>query len=296
VLAPFTPQPSWNAYLARASDGLSYGLPLAAGGAAWTARRFAPRRIGTQMVVLRSSLRVFWSQTWVLFAAVATGYALTLICEIVAVSPIAGGANLWVLVTFLGMAAGAVGIGYILGAYAPLPLALPLAVFGTFEWVAFPQMDGVNTWWRNITGYSLYSCCDRFALVPDPRAIGAPLLIAAAVASAAVMCVKVRWTRLAIPSVLALAIALLLANAIVYGTAPTAGAARPASDLHCEGDSPTVCFLPEEWKLGGSKDVEHTIRDAYAHAIGNGLTLPPIVTTVAEFKRSDSVFLQMPFV
>ncbi|MFC6356551.1 hypothetical protein [Luethyella okanaganae] len=189
----------------------------------------------------------------------------------------------------------AVGAGWLLGNLLPVPIAIPVAIFGLLQWVTYPLIDAVNLSWRNIAGYAVFACCDLVNFEPDLRAVLAPLVIAAAIAILVILSIRRRLLYWAIPAVPLIALAVIAANAIVVGTGPTGGELRPAADLRCtQEQEPTVCLFPETIAAGGGPIIA-TLTDGYRSAQDHGVSLPERVsatsseavdssaTTVADF-------------
>lgn len=278
VLSPITPAPYWNNYLTWTSDGLQYGLPLAAGGAAWTARQARPLRHEWKLGS-RGALRILWAHLWPLFAAVGTGILLTIVSEIIHDGlPAPTWPNLFILLTFAAMAMTAIGAGWLLGTLLPAPVAVPIAIFGILQWAVFPLTDGSNTSWRNMTGYAVFMCCEFVNNIPDPRAIFAPVIIGVALGLIAILSVRyevIYWASAAVPL---LAISIFAAHALAVGTSATGGQLRSAADLDCNHDtSLTVCLLPET-RMTEGESIVSVLASGYQSAKELGVTLPSRVS------------------
>ena len=291
ILSGTFPDPYLTAYVAHADDGLGYGLPIAAGGAAWAARRARRSVVGRWAAVIRSPLRIFWAHTWPLFASVGLAVLVTVVIEIARLAPGPGVPNLWLLVTYLGMATVAIGGGWLIGLIMPLPISLPLAIFAAFEWVTYPLLDGANVSWRNIAGYDLFTCCDAVNLQPDPRALIAPLIVALGILGAIWLAARLTWLLAAATSVGALGAAVVLSLIVATGTNAYGGELRPAAALNCIDSAPTVCLFPEQLDTEDVARIAKTVHTAAAIGITHGVPLPDEIDARNANSRSDSAAL-----
>ena len=248
--------PSWDAYLARASDGFNAGLPLAAGIAAWCGYRYRRSALRRTFVVRRPTLRIAWAYTWPLFAGVFVGFALIVLQQVQEEPPVTGVQTPLLLATFAAMTVTAVAFGWLLGAVLHAVIATPLAVFLTYQWSLYPQLDSSNFSWRNMAGYSIYSCCDVVYYSPDIRAVVGPIAIAVGIVVAAFLVTRFGVLRAAMPALAAIAVTALLANGIVTGTNALARTERPKSELTCMGSAPELCLYPEQFAAGTGKRLQ----------------------------------------
>lgn len=279
-------QYTWVSYAARASDGLNFGLPLAAGAAAWAGHRYAGSRFPRAFGVRRSLLRQFLSQTWPLFAAVTVGFAAIVLVQVERASPAPQLFGLEVLITFAAMTVAAIGFGYSLGVLMPVPVALPISIFAVYEWITFPQLDNINLSWRNITGYTLYACCDVTSYGPDTRSVIAPILTGVAIVVVVVLVMRFRLLAI-LPSAAVIVAAVFAANVLVAGTQAQGQSVRPASDLHCSGSAPKVCVYPEQAHFG----MDAVASKAWNRARDAGVTLPNLIEASDEAKETDDRIL-----
>lgn len=295
VQSPIVPDPYWTAYLARAGDGLQYGLPFAAAGAAWAAwrqRRFAEAAPGS----LRGSARIYWAHLWPLFAAVVVGLGVCVVAQAARQMPTASEPHLGLLVVFAAMTVVATGIGWLAGTLLPLALALPVALFLAFEWAVYPLSDGGNVSYRNMTGYALFGCCDSASYEPTPRALVSPVVVMLGVLIAVLVAIRhhgrVRWILAAAP---ALATAVVVANVVAAGTGPYGEQLRDGAAEDCAGREPTVCVFPEAGSARARTLMHNTISDAYRDARAAGLTLPPRVMMTSRYpvNRTGVTFVNL---
>jgi hypothetical protein len=275
--------PYWDAVLARASSGFYYALPLAAGVTAWIANRFSRSSVKRGPRPVRSWFRIVWAQTWPVFASVLLGYVVTVLYILNELGrlPAPTVPDLAMLLTFAAMAVAAVSFGYILGRFVYSAVAVPVAIFAMYQWIIYPQLDGDDVSWRNITGFSVYGCCDALNFVADPRGVLAPVLVAAGLLVALWLVVRYRWWKALVPAAIALTVALLASTAVAAGTEATPSALRSSADLSCQGDEPVVCLWPEQEASADGGNLTAELTKAYETARTAGFDLPDRIEPVS---------------
>lgn len=278
--------PYLTGYLARAGIGLEYGLPIAAGAAAWASRRrYALSNPLRMRLENRGSARILLAHLWPLLIATLVGYLIVLIIEVLTMPP-RGLPDLSLLATFAAMTVSAVSFGWIVGSILPVALAVPVSILIVVEWASYPLTDGSNVSWRNITGYATFLCCGYVDQGPDLRATLAPLATSIVLVVVAALTVRLRWRFLALPALAALALALIVANTVVGGTNATASALRSFSAQKCEGQAPRVCLYPEATSATRML-IEKTLGSAYKAAENAGIGLPAGVVAPSRENQSN---------
>lgn len=295
VELPIVPDPYWTAYVARAGDGLQYGLPFAAVGAAWASWR--QRRLSQALQGwVRLSARIYWIHLWPRFAAVAVGLSICALGQALIQPPFASAPSVGLVGVFAAMTIVATGIGWLSGALLPLPIALPVALFVAFEWAVYPLADGSHLSYRNVTGYALFGCCDSASYQPALRALISPVVVAAGMLVAVHFAVSWRGRfRRMLPSVPALAVAIAMAVYVAAGTGAYGGQLRDATAEHCVGDAPRVCVFREVGSAEERALMEETIRAGYGNAEAAGLSLPSQVLMSARYpvNRTEVTFVSL---
>lgn len=283
VLGNAEPEPYLTGTLAQAGIGLQYGLPLAAGVAAWAARRSRILHPKSNMRTLsRSAFRIWWAHVWPIFTAIGVGYAATVLISL-AGTPALGQLHLSVLLVYLSMAVVSVSLGWILGTILPVPIAVPLAIFLEAYWGISALADGDDLARRNMTGFATFMCCDFVEQTIDPRAVIAPLIIAVALLGVALLSIRVAWVKLAIPAILSIGIAGMCSTHLVSGTNATATVLRSSAEQVCSGENPEVCLYPEvperERKL-----IATTLQQVYRAAAKEGMAF---AKTIRQFAAEE---------
>jgi len=140
-------------------------------------------------------------------------------------------------------------VGYTLGRLVPVAISLPAALLGSFWCVGFPRAFS-PMWIGDIDGGRLEDCCSTLDRLPAPRALIAPLLVAAGMVAAGAVVAMWRgrrsWSVAAATGCVALGV--VLAAGAVRDADPLgdAGVARPVSAMTCAGTRPTLCLWPEQ--------------------------------------------------
>ncbi|GAA3289559.1 hypothetical protein GCM10020295_01690 [Streptomyces cinereospinus] len=157
--------------------------------------------------------------------------------------------------------------GYAVGLTLPRLLAVPVALVGSFVWMAYPA--SMNVFWvRQLNGTNLAECCS-LDQVTAPRSILAPALVAIGMIVAARLTAPRRWLRRVMaPAVLAIAVA--LAAWIVRPLGYSAVEPRPTELRTCTDTRPRVCLWPEQQHAAA--DVTAWATDAHARLAAAGVT------------------------
>jgi hypothetical protein len=168
-------------------------------------------------------------------------------------------------------------IGYVIGLNLPRLLAVPVALVGSFVWMAYPA--AMNVFWvRQLNGTNLAECC-TLDQIAAPRSILAPVLVAIGLLLAARLVTIRQWAlRILAPVVLAVAVAVSawIVQPLGYGAAePRSTALRTCSDTQ-----PRVCLWPEQHDA--AKDIVTWATDPHTRLADLG------VTTAAELSPRSS--------
>ncbi len=290
ILGGVSAEPYTDGVLARAGVGFQYGLPIAAGAAAWAARRSrALTPPATMRTRPRSALRVMLAHLWPLVLGAYVGYlvpVLVMMSDLTAMN----GFTLAVPAVHLSMIVASLSFGWTVGAFFPLPLAVPLAVVMAYQWAAYPLAEANNLSLRNITGYASFMCCDFVENRLDLRSVVAPAVLAIAFFIIALASVRVDARRLAIPALIILIGATSGAIGIAKGTTAMAATLRPQVDQVCSGIAPRVCLYPEVSPATRLSFVE-TLGQANLEANRHGVDLPQTIQAPASDNAADALVL-----
>lgn len=268
----------WASATGQASTLLFLVVPACALSAAWEAGRLrrarpllaaaarTPLRIAAQLLVLPMLLGV-------------AGMGVALLVQLPDAWGAPGGPSPLLPAMWLAVIAAHSTAGLLLGRWLPAPVALPLAVAGSYLVIAYPPaMQPV--WLRHLVGNGLDSCCalDR---VPSERATLAAAVVSAGVVMTVALLVHVG--RRAVAGAVALCV---LAGSFTAGWAlanrmgPDAVTPRSEAALLCSGGDPEVCVWPEQRPQ--AQRIEAEVRDAYEALRRAGMELPERVSSAAE--------------
>ncbi|MGC5342347.1 DUF7224 domain-containing protein [Streptomyces sp. DT171] len=273
----------WESVAGQSSSLLVWTAPAVAACGAWEGMRIrqsrslrgAPARTFTGV-----SLAVL-SPTFVLGAlAVALSLGLLL--------PQAAGGPDWttvaILVLELLVVAAHTVVGYVLGLSLPRLLAVPMALVGSFVWMAYPA--AMNVFWvRQLNGTNLAECCTLDQVVA-PRSILAPVLVSIGLLAAAwLVTVRRRGRRFIAPVVLTVAVA--VSAWIVHPLGYSATESRSAVSHTCSGTRPQVCLWPEQHDA--ARDVATWATDAHSRLSAVGVTPAAQLSPRSSTPTSDDV-------
>ncbi|MFF2852049.1 hypothetical protein ACFVT5_37835 [Streptomyces sp. NPDC058001] len=232
----------WESVTAQTTFQLVWIAPALAACGAWEGLRVR------QSEVLRGT--PVRSQSRVALSALAPTLALGIVAVALAFALIApqaagypGRPSVGILgLTILVATAHAVG-GYALGLSLPRMLAVPVAMLGSWVWMAYPAAMSAF-WVRQLNGRNLTECC-ALDQVAAPRSILAPALVAAGMIAASwLWAAQRRPYRHLAPAVLAAAVT--VSALAVHPLGYRAAEPRPAALRSCTGTAPRVCLWPEQ--------------------------------------------------
>ncbi|MEU6807734.1 hypothetical protein ABZ920_01650 [Streptomyces sp. NPDC046831] len=266
----------WESVAAQSASLMVWTAPAVAACAAWEGQRIrqsralqgAPTRTfsGVSLAVLTPTL---------LLGALAVTVSLGLLL------PQASGSPDWTVAAILGMellvVAAHTAIGYVIGLKLPRLLAVPVALVGSFVWMAYPA--AMNIFWvRQLNGTNLAECC-ALNQTAAPRSMAAPALVAIGLLLAARL-VTARRKGVRIWAVGVLAAVVPVSAWIAHPLGYSAAKPRPVASRTCTGTQPRVCLWPEQHDF--ASDVVAWATDAHARLAALG------VTTAAELSPTTS--------
>ncbi|MFE6485148.1 hypothetical protein ACFVGN_19710 [Streptomyces sp. NPDC057757] len=161
-------------------------------------------------------------------------------------------------------------VGYVIGLSLPRVLAVPVALVGSFVWMAYPA--AMNVFWvRQLNGTNLAECC-ALDQVAAPRSILAPALVSIGMLVAArLMTLRQRGLRILAP--LVLTVAVVVSAWIVRPLGYSAAEPRPTALRTCSQTQPRVCLWPEQ--QDAATDVITSATDAHSRLAALGITTAP---------------------
>lgn len=259
----------WESVAAQSATLLVWTAPAVAACGAWEGLRVrqslalqgAPARtfVGVSLAALTPTFIV---------GALAVALALGLLLP-----QAAGGPNRTVAAV-LGMEllviAAHTAVGYVIGLSLPRVLAVPVALVGSFVWMAYPA--AMNVFWvRQLNGTNLAECC-ALDQVAAPRSILAPALVSIGMLVAArLMTLRQRGLRILAP--IALTVVVAVSAWIVHPLGYSAAEPRPTALRTCSETQPRVCLWPEQHDA--AKDVITSATDAHTRLAAFGITTAP---------------------
>jgi hypothetical protein len=268
----------WTSVLSLAMATLSFGLPLAAGLAAYYSVRVEGTVRGRLLDAARAGLPVVG---WVVAMYVAT------VAVVLAVSgwPASTLVDARILIAVLALAVTAVALGTVCAQVLRRRYAVPIAVVAMFLWVLTPWGNDVLAW-RSITGSALLTMpTGLISVVPLPQTILSVSVIAGGTVLLAWAVVAVRpgpWRFVPIGTATLIAVALAVAGTpyLAAQALPESGplwsADRNAAELVCEGSAPSVCLWPEQEAMSGAL-VRQTVDGAVARSAALGIPVPAAI-------------------
>lgn len=279
----FDVERAWAPILAGAGGGLRLALPIAAGAAAWAAHRARTSSVGAGPIV---RLREVTGHTAAIGAFVAVGY-LASIAGILVTSgaPLVLSSGAGIPAAYLATTAGAIVLGYALGAILPVGPAIVLATLGALYWLMSPWWDSADAGWRNLSGYTLADCCTSLYSLPAEGSVAAVTVLGAA-AFALGLFVVLAGRR--VGGLLATVAALAVVIGSSGFSAPVAAWAggsfstdRASTETVCAGEAPHICLWPEQEAEAGPF-VRDALTRAYAVAVARGIAVEPTISVVPE--------------
>ncbi|MFJ6297504.1 hypothetical protein ACIQJX_29615 [Streptomyces griseoviridis] len=273
----------WDSVAGQSSSLLVWTGPAVAACGAWEGMRVrqartlqgAPARTftGVSLAVLSSTL---------VLGVLAVMLSLALLLPQAAGTPDRTTAA--ILVLELLVVAAHTAVGYVLGLSLPRLLAVPVALVGSFVWMAYPA--AMNVFWvRQLNGTNLAECC-QLDQVAAPRSILAPALVSIGLLLAVWLVTARRWgLRLLAPIVLTTVVA--VSAWIVHPLGYRAAESRPTAFRTCSGTHPQVCLWPEQ--RDAAKDVTAWATDAYKRLTAAGVTPTAQLVSRSSTPTSDDV-------
>ncbi|MGW3953322.1 DUF7224 domain-containing protein [Streptomyces sp. NPDC004752] len=273
----------WESVAAQSTSLLVWTAPAVAACGAWEGLRVrqsralqgAPVRTfsGVSLAVLTPTLVL-----GVLAVALALGLLL----------PQAAGTPGWTAVAVLGLELLVVtahtAVGYVIGLCLPRLLAVPVALVGSFVWMAYPAAMHVF-WVRQLNGTNLAECCG-LDQVAAPRSILAPALVSIGLLLAAWL-VTVRQRGLRILAPVVLAVAVTVSAWIVHPLGYSAAASRSTALRTCSDTQPRVCLWPEQEHA--TADIVKWATDAHTRLAAAGVTTAPELSPWKPMPAADDI-------
>ncbi|MCP9956798.1 DUF7224 domain-containing protein [Streptomyces sudanensis] len=256
----------WESVAAQSTSLLVWTAPAVAACGAWEGLRVRRSRAlrGAPVRTFGSVSLAALTPTLIL-GALAVAVALGLLL------PQAAGDPGWTTMAVLGLellvVAAHTAVGYAIGLSLPRLLAVPVALVGSFVWMAYPA--AMNTFWiRQLNGTNLAECCALDQVVA-PRSILAPMLVSIGLLLAARLVTTRRWgLRILAPVVLTVVVALSawIAHPLGYGAAES----RSTALRTCSGTQPRICLWPEQ--RDAATDIVVWATDAHTRLASLGVT------------------------
>ncbi|MDT9682089.1 hypothetical protein RND61_08380 [Streptomyces sp. TRM76323] len=267
----------WESVAAQSASLLVWTAPAVAACGAWEGVRVRQSRAlqGAPVRTFSSVSLAALTPTLILGTlAVAVSLGLLL--------PQAAGSPGWTTVAIVGLellvVAAHTAIGYVIGLSLPRLLAVPVALVGSFVWMAYPA--AMNTFWiRQLNGTNLAECCALDQVVA-PRSILAPMLVSIGLLLAARLVTVRRWS-LRILAPISLTVVVALSAWIAHPLGYSAAESRSTALRTCSGVQPRVCLWPEQ--RDAAPDVVAWATDAHTRLASLG------VTTAAELSPRSSM-------
>ncbi len=256
----------WESVAAQSASLLVWTAPAVAACGAWEGMRVRQSRI-LQGAPARTFMGVSFA---VLTPTLVVGTLAVALALGLLLPQAAGGPNRTVAAVIgmeLLVIAAHTAVGYVIGLRLPRVLAVPVALVGSFVWMAYPA--AMNVFWvRQLNGTNLGECCS-LDQVPAPSGILAPALVALGLLLAARLVVLRQWgLRILAPIVLAVAVA--VSAWMVRPLGYSAAEPRPTDVRTCSDTQPRVCLWPEQH--GVTTDVVTWATDAHTRLTALGVT------------------------
>lgn len=277
----------WTGAVAKANLMLFVIVPLCAVCAAWEGARH--RRGGLdQMAAARPAWQVFLvAVAPTLLMGLAGIVAALLTTTVPAALGAPGYPPFGLIGVYLLVAAAHAAVGYGLGRWLRPALALPVALGGSYIWLAYPA--GLELFWlRHLSGLSFEGCC-AVDQEPPVRAVLATALFALGLIVGVLLALGgTRRARISGAAGLVALIAVAVGVALPLGpasSAPRAGA------VQCAGEKPVLCLWPEQEEA--RVKVHPALASSYSRLTEMGLVLPATLTT-KEGGTGEGLYLNLP--
>lgn len=231
----------WESAAAQSTTLLIWTAPAVAACGAWEGLR-----LRQSQVLQGAPVRSFTMVSITALAPTLLLGAFAVVLAFMLLLPSAAGAPGWPSWAVLGVelliVTAHAATGYVLGLTLPRILTVPVALVGSFVWMAYPAAIQA-LWVRQLNGVNLAECCS-LDQVPAPRALLAPALVALGVVVTARLAAGGRTQRLLAPAILAgvVTAAAVVVQPLGYG----ATEARSPSLRACSDTRPRVCLWPEQ--------------------------------------------------
>lgn len=264
----------WPGVTGAATFALAFVAPACAASGAWEASRLHRGRVAEWAPSRSRVVTAAWLLAPVVAMGVlAMGVALTLVA--LDARPGAGLPHVGILAVWLAVVCSHAVGGFLLGRVAPLAVAAPLALVGSFLISAYPPaMEPV--WMRHLTGGGLRDCC-ALSQVPDTHAISSALLVGGGMVLASLALLARRRVAAIACSAFVLATGIALGSYVAMNAEATASTDRSSRHLQCSGAQPQVCVWPE---LAPRADhIRKTVSDVHDRLTGAGVPVPATFTT-----------------
>lgn len=272
----------WESATAQSSFLLGFIAPACAACAAWEGARIRSAGVLHGSPV-RSPATVAVSS---LLPVLALG-VLSVLLALVLVAPVAWGSTGTPALRMIGLqvlvVAAHTGAGYGAGLLLPPLVALPIALAGSFLWMAYPAT--LPTFWvRQLNGHNLGECCALDQVIA-PRALAAPALVAVGVLAGSLVVVLARrraWRLFApVPVAVTVIVGAQLAAPLGYAAARD----RDPAALDCVEDRLVVCLWPEQ--RAGSAQIRAWSADAGERLRAAGVR-PDLAVTFSSVEPSEN--------
>ncbi|MGI5439878.1 DUF7224 domain-containing protein [Streptomyces shenzhenensis] len=259
----------WESVAAHSTFLLVWTAPAVAACAAWEGLRVRHSRAlrGAPVRTFSNVSLAVLTPTLVL-GVLAVALSLGLLLPQAAGSP--GRSAVAVIGMELLVVAAHTAVGYVIGLSLPRLLAVPVALVGSFVWMAYPA--ALNVFWvRQLNGTNLAECCE-LDQVAAPRSILAPALVSIGLLLAARL-VTVRQRGLRILAPVVLAVVVTVAAWIVHPLGYSAASSRSTALRTCSDTRPRVCLWPEQEQV--ATDIVEWATDAHTRLAAVGVTTAP---------------------
>ncbi|MFJ8794296.1 hypothetical protein [Streptomyces sp. NPDC102462] len=273
----------WESVAAQSTSLLVWTAPAVAACGAWEGLRVRQSRAlqGAPVRTFSSVSLAALTPTLVL-GALAVALALGLLLPQAAGAP--GRSVVAVLGLELLVVAAHTAVGYVIGLSLPRLLAVPVALVGSFVWMAYPA--AMNAFWvRQLNGANLAECC-ALDQVAAPRSVLAPALVSIGLLLAARL-VTVRQWRVRILAPVVLAVAVTVSAWIVHPLGYSAAEPRPTALRTCSDTQPRVCLWPEQKHVAA--DIAAWATDAHTRLAAIGVATTPELSPWSTMPTSHDI-------
>ncbi|WP_147255559.1 hypothetical protein [Streptomyces sp. PT12] len=175
-------------------------------------------------------------------------------------------------------------VGYVLGLSALRALAVPVALVGSFLWMAYPAALPAF-WVRQLNGTNIAECCAIDQTVAT-RGIIAPAVVAMGMIAAAWLW-SMRRRLYQIPAVVALGSLIATGAWIAQPLGYAAAQDRPAAERSCTGAEPRVCLWPEQRR--SAAEITRWAGEAHDRLEAAGISVRAEITPMSAAPRRDDV-------